>query len=127
MHAGAVPPDEERCVVLDRLFHKFHRRGGDLHINGLHALLGQRASILDLTVCVAVNNTTGPKLLGERLPVSTEYQVGRVVGALRLLLRIQVVEVAKKLVEAVISRQHIIAVTELVLAELTGRIALRQR
>ena len=44
---------------------------------------------------------------------------------LRLLFRIQVVEVAEELVEAVIGRQHLVAVAEVVLAELAGHVALR--
>ena len=44
---------------------------------------------------------------------------------LRLLLRVQVVEVAEELVEAVVRRQHLVAVAEVVLAELAGHVALR--
>ena len=43
---------------------------------------------------------------------------------LRLFLRIQVVEVAQEFVEAVVGRQHIVAVTEVVLAKLAGGVAL---
>ena len=49
----------------------------------------------------------------------------RPVGHLRLLLGIEVVEIAEELVEAVIGRQILIAVAEMVLAELAGRIAQR--
>ena len=52
----------------------------------------------------------------------------RVLGievALRLLLGVEVVEVAEELVEAVLGRQMLVAVAEMVLAELAGRIALR--
>ena len=42
---------------------------------------------------------------------------------LRLLLGVQVVEIAEELVEAVIGRQHLVAVTEVVLAELTRHVA----
>ena len=43
----------------------------------------------------------------------------------RLVLGIQVIEVAEELVEAVHGRQEFVAVAEMVLAELPGCIALR--
>ena len=47
-----------------------------------------------------------------------------VVVHLRLFLGIEVVEVAEELVEAVIGRQHVVEVAEVVLAELAGGVAL---
>jgi hypothetical protein len=44
---------------------------------------------------------------------------------LRLLLGVQVVEVAEELVEAVVGRQVLVAVAEVVLAELAGHVAVR--
>ena len=44
---------------------------------------------------------------------------------LRLLLGVEVVEIAEKLVEAVVRGQHLVAVAEVVLAELAGHVALR--
>ena len=43
---------------------------------------------------------------------------------LRLLLSVQVVEVAEELIEAVVGGQVLVAVTEVVLAELACRVAL---
>ena len=43
----------------------------------------------------------------------------------RLILGVQVIEVAEELVEAVNRRQKFVAVAKMVLAELPGRIALR--
>ena len=48
-----------------------------------------------------------------------------VVRVLRLLLGVQVVQVAEELVEAVRRGQHLVAVAEVVLAELAGHVALR--
>jgi hypothetical protein len=42
----------------------------------------------------------------------------------RLVLGVQVIEIAKELIEAVHRRQKIIAVAEMVLAELPGHVAL---
>ena len=44
---------------------------------------------------------------------------------LRLFFRIQVIKVAKELVEAVICRQELVEVTQVVLAELTSHITKR--
>ena len=48
-----------------------------------------------------------------------------VVGILRLLLGVEVVERAEELVEAVRGRQVLVEVAEVVLAELAGHVALR--
>ena len=47
------------------------------------------------------------------------------VRPLRLLFGIQVIQVAEELVEAVLGRQVLIAVAQMVLAELSGRVAQR--
>ena len=113
VHAGGVPPDEERLAVLVRVVHEVERLGGDLLVDRLHALPGQRTGVLDLL---------GPS--GEavdhaaRAEPLLELGVLRVVGVLRLLLGVEVVEVAEELVEAVAGRQHLVAVAEVVLAEL---------
>ena len=54
-----------------------------------------------------------------------ELLLGRVVVELRLLLGVEVVEVAEELVEPVGGRQELVAVTEVVLAELPGGVAER--
>ena len=43
---------------------------------------------------------------------------------LGLFLGVQVVEIAEEFVEAVVGRQHVVAVAEVVLAELPGRVTL---
>jgi hypothetical protein len=48
-----------------------------------------------------------------------------IVRVFGLVLCVQVVEVAEELVEAVNRRQEFVAVAEMVLAELSGRVALR--
>jgi hypothetical protein len=54
-----------------------------------------------------------------------ELRVLRIVVALRLLLGVQVVEVAEELVEAVIGRQVLIPVAQVVLAKLPAGITVR--
>ena len=50
-------------------------------------------------------------------------RVLRIVRQFRLLLRVEVVEVAEELVEAVDRRQRLVAVADVVLAELSGGVA----
>ena len=57
-------------------------------------------------------------------PEVRELLLGRVVVLLGLLLGVEVVEVAEELVEAVVGGQELVAVAEVVLAELAGRVAL---
>jgi hypothetical protein len=53
-----------------------------------------------------------------------EFRIVRIVRVLRFVLGVEVIEIAEELVEAVNRRQKLIAVAEMVLAELCGRIAL---
>ena len=48
VHRCRVVPEEERLVRLRLFLDKANRAGGDLLIDGLHALLGQRAGIFNL-------------------------------------------------------------------------------
>ena len=117
MHAGRVPPDEEWLAVAVGLLHELQARVEELLVHRLHALGRQGAGVLDLLRSVrigpAVQHTARPELL-------LELGIFRVVRALRLLLRVQVVEVAEELVEAVDRGQELVAVTQVVLAELAG-------
>ncbi|MNP03154.1 hypothetical protein D3C76_950290 [compost metagenome] len=119
MHAGGVHPDEERLVRLGLLLDERLRGGGGFVVDGFHALGGQRAGVLDAAVGVGMDHPA------RRGGLDEVRIILRPVGALRLLLGVQVVEVAEELVEAVIGRQEFVAVAQVVLAELTGRVALR--
>ena len=113
---------EERLVVLDRLLHELEAGVEELLVDRLHALDRQRAGVLDLLRAVGVGpgveHAARPELL-------LELGVLRIVRILRLLLGVQVVEVAEELVEAVRGRQELVAVAEVVLAELAGDVAER--
>ena len=97
-------------------------RVGDLLVDGLHALLGQRAGVSivcpPLPSASAVQHAARAELLLER-------RILRIVGQLRLFLGVQVIEVAEELVEAVHGRQVLVPVAEVVLAELAGGVAER--
>ena len=78
---------------------------------------GQRAGVFNSAICVAVDDAA-------RAEVLPKFRVIRVVRMLRLLLGIKMVEIAEELVEAVIGRQHLVAVAKMVLAKLTRHVTL---
>jgi hypothetical protein len=91
-------------------------------VTGFHPLLGERAGVLDALGAVAVGpgvqHTAGPELLAE-------LRILRVVRQFRFLFGVEVIQVAEELVEAVHRGQVLVAVTEVVLAELPSGVALR--
>ena len=93
-------------------------KNGLLAFTCLHAFLGQRPGVLEPAVGEGMDNPAGPVFLAER-------RILRIVGQLRLLLSVEVVEIAVELVEAVIGRQELVLVAKMVLAELPGRVTER--
>ena len=121
VHPGGVPPEEERLVLLLGFFHEAQRLLGDFLVDRFHALLAERAGGHDLLRAVRV----GPAVQhAARLELLDHFRILEVVRVLELFLRIEVVERAEELVEAVRGRQGVVGVTEVVLAELTGLVAL---
>jgi hypothetical protein len=106
-------------------------------VDGLHPLLRQRPGVLDplashpapARLLGGVVGVGGPAVQHparpEALPEVGEVGRRRVVGRLRVLLGVEVVEVAEELVEAVHGWQVLVAVAEVVLAELPGGVAER--
>ena len=132
VHARAVPPAEERLAGGVLPLHVVDGGGGGLVVDRLHPLLGERAGVFDrLLADLAEARVVGRVVLVGRLalehaaraPLGLERRVLRVVGQLRLFLGVEVVEVAEELVEAVDRRQRLVAVADVVLAELAGRVA----
>ena len=64
--------------------------------------------------CLGLQDAARPELLLKR-------GVFRIVGIFRLFLRIQVIEVAEELVKAMNRGKMLVAVAEMVFAELAGR------
>ena len=107
----------------------------DFRVEGLHALPSQLAVLFDLLFADAAEDdhrriilVRGPGV--QHIARTILREVGGVFLAgvselLRLLLGVEVIEIAIPLVEAMDSGQELIAVAQVVLAELGGRIALR--
>ena len=105
-----------------RRLHESQRFLGDFLVDGLHAFLAERAGALDLLRAVRV----GPGMNhAARLELLDHCRILEIVRVLELFLRVEVVERAEELVEAVGGRQVLVGVAEVVLAELTGLVALR--
>ena len=96
------------------------RGGQELLVHRFHSLAGQRAGVFDGLLAVgrrlALQHAARAELL-------LELGALGVVGVLRFLLGVEVVEVAEELVEPVDRRQHLVLVADVVLAELAGRVA----
>jgi hypothetical protein len=95
--------------------HEIKRSRQKFLVYRLHALNRERAGIFDLAVGIGVNYSTRPEVL-------FELGIFRVVGILRLFLRVEMIEVAEELVEAVVGGKKLVLITKMVLAELPGRI-----
>ena len=125
VHVCGVEPYEEWLAGVVGGLDELLGRRDELLVAGLHPLPGQGPGVLDLLATLAVRpavqHAAGPVLLlelGEVLRV-------RIVHFLGFLLGVQVIQVAEELVEAVHGRQVLVAITEVVLAELAGAIAER--
>ena len=132
MHARRVEPAEERLARRLLPLHEVDGRGRGLVVDRLHALLGQRAGVLDgLLADLAEARIDGGIVAVGRLAFQhaarAEFglvgRVLRIVRQFRLFLGVEMVEIAEELVEAVHGRQRLVAVADMVLAELAGGIA----
>ena len=132
VHARRVEPAEERLAGRLLPLHVVDGRGGGLVVDRLHPLLGERAGVLDgLLADLAEARIDGRVVLvgglalehAARAELGAVSRVLRIVGQLRLLLGVEVVEIAEELVEPVDGRQRFVAVADVVLAELAGRVA----
>src|SRR5271157_3904873 len=135
MHAGGVVPDEERLARLDGAVDVIQRRGKELVVDRLHSFLGEWAGILAHLLAPRAEAWIGRRgIIGgcgfaledaTRPELGSEAGVLRIIDVFRLLLGIQVIEVAEELVEAVHRGQKFVAIAKMVLAILEGHVAKR--
>src|SRR5688572_15610958 len=127
MHSRAVPPAEERLARLVLPCDEILGSSQRLFVDRFHALLGERPEVFDglatLAVSLGLQHTARTELLQEGLAVA-QLHVARIVSLLRLFLCIKVIEAADELIEAVHGGQVLIAITLMILAELTRGVAL---
>ena len=103
-------------------------------VDRLHALLGERSGVLAFLLAPCAEAGIVAWRVGRsrdafhhaaRTELRLECWILRIVRMFRFIFGIQMIEVAEEFVEAVHRRQEFVAVAEMVLAELPGRIALR--
>jgi hypothetical protein len=120
MHAGGVPPAEEGFAGFLLARDEVARGGQRFLIDRFHPLPRQRSGVLDLAAGGGFDDTA-------RTEFFTELGIFGVIRVLGLLLGVEVVEVAEKFIEAVVGRQVLVAVAEMVFAELPRGVALPGR
>ena len=135
VHARGVHPGEERLVGLRLPRHEVDGGSRSLVVDRLHPLAVERTGVLDGLLA----DLAPMRLIGEiisdaglafhdatwRVSAGVCLVVLRPIGTFRLLLGIQVIEVAEELVEAVNAGKEFVPVAEMVLAELAGGVAER--
>ena len=119
VHASGIPPAEEGLALLVCPFDKGQARRKKLLVNRLHALRGEGASVRDFLHAIGVRPAMQHAAWSELL---LELRILRIVGTLRFLLSIEVIEVAEEFVEAMSSGKKLVTVAEVVLTELSGHI-----
>ena len=117
MLAGGVVPEEERLAVLGAAVEKVQRIGENLVVEGFHALGGQRTLVFRRPVRRAGDHAA-------RIEFLAELRIGRPIRVFQVLVGVEVIEVAEKLVEAVPVRQMLFEIAKVILAELRRGVAL---
>ena len=132
MHAARVQPDEERLARALGPLDEVERGRDELLVHRLHALASERPRVRAALLADAAEPPifdrvirTGRDALqhAPRAERRLERGVLRIIDLLRELLSIQVIEVAVELIEPMHRRQVLVAVAQVVLAELPGRVA----
>lgn len=133
MHVGEVAPDEEPLARGVLALYVIDCGVSDLVIDGHHPLLVQRPGVLDGLLAdrsvlrvVGLGGYLGGGLALEHTSwmrqrvEERELVLVRIVLLLRFFLGVEVIRVAEELVKPVHSRQVLVQVAEVVLAELPG-------
>jgi hypothetical protein len=111
-------PKEERGLVAGAAIEKVERLRGDFVVERLHALRRQRAFVLRRA-------SGGSRDDSSRIEAPAEFRIRRAIRIFKIFIRVQVVEIAPKLVETVPMGKMFFEIAEVVLAELRRRVSPR--
>src|SRR5262245_43550431 len=134
MHVRGVDPNEERLAGRLLTLNELHRARGDVIVNRLHTFGGEWTGVLaPLTTDAAEARIVGSVILvgclaiehAARTEFFSEFGILRIVDVLRLLLRVEVIEVSVKLVKSMHGRQEFVAISKMIFTELPGGVAER--
>ena len=132
VHAGRIEPAEERLARGVLALHVVDGGGRGLVVDRLHALLGQRAGILDGLLADLAEARIDRRIVpigrlafqhAARAELREIGRVLRVIRQFRLFLGVEMIEIAEELVEAVHGRQRLVSITDMILAELPRGVA----
>ncbi len=121
-------------VRFGLLLHPADSRGSDLLIDRFHALLGQRAGVLNRLLAYAAPARIGRRVIlvsREAMQHASwpkfrkERRILGIIGQFRFFFSVQVIEIAEELVKSMHGWQKLISIAKMVLAKLTGGVAQR--
>ena len=118
MHAGRVPPKKERLVRFCLPLHEIECARCELLVDCLHTLTSEWPGIFDSSVRERLDDTARPEL-------PFELWILRIVLMFRLFFGVEMIQVPEKLIEAVVRRQMLVQIAQMILAELPSGIAMR--
>lgn len=95
VHPRSIPPDEKGLPSLVLTFDEVEGSSESLFVHSLHPLLGQRSCIFYAAVRIGVHHAPRAEPL-------TKLGIFGVVLILRFLFRVEVAQVAKEFIEAVV-------------------------
>src|SRR5215469_388746 len=114
VHASGVEPEEERFAVVLRLLDELHGVAEDFIVNRLHALRTEFPSVFDLLFADLSPTRLNRCVIHVRRPAMDHSTgshrlscCGRIVRMARVLHGIQMIEIAKELIEAMYRRQKL--------------------
>ena len=130
MHAGRVEPDEKRLVVGLGFVDEFEGEVANLVIHCFHALGIERTGVLNLLFADLAPARHHGRVIRSSRPrmhhvarANDIQEILRIVRMRRVFHRVEVIEVAKELVETVDGGQILIEIAKVILTELPGGIA----
>src|SRR4029453_8063022 len=134
-HPGRVMPEEERLIRFGSAIEEVQRVIQEIVLNGLHPLFRQWTGVLDGLLADAAKARIDRRIVVIR-GLAVEHPTGeeelfegrmilRVVRLLRLLLGVEVIQVAVELVESMKGGQEFVPITEVILPDLSGHVPQR--
>ena len=132
MHVREVHPDKERLARLRLALDEISSPLRHVVVDRLHPLPGKWSRVLDRLLADLAESRIHSRIVRvcrfavEHAPRTVLFTKGRVLGIVAVLwffLGVEMIQIAIELIEAVDGRQEFVAVTQMVLAELAGRIS----
>src|SRR3974390_3397176 len=137
MHVGEIYPDKKRLAGSGLTFDEVGGAASNVVVDCLHALFGQGTGVMDRLFADPAKTRVDGRVIGgaglavehaaRSEPLAKIWEIARVrvIRQFRLFLGVEVIEIAKKFIKTMHGRQVFVAFAEVVLAELSRRVAER--